>query len=197
MLCHGFSGSGKSRASESLAPLIGAVRLVSDIERKRTTSFSPPDFERLPGETYDPDSIDRHYDHLLTLTRHVLDAGLATLVDATFLNRVHRERFVRLASELAVPVLILDFQAPDATLIARVAARARSARAFSDADVSVLDLQRLHAEPLSRDEQGITAAIRTDVDPAMFDDRAYWRELLARLDRLRRRAACPPQAELT
>jgi aminoglycoside phosphotransferase family enzyme len=42
LLCHGFSGSGKSVASAALAPLIGAVRISSDTERKRDRSFRPP-----------------------------------------------------------------------------------------------------------------------------------------------------------
>jgi hypothetical protein len=43
LLCHGYSGSGKSVASEALASLIGAVRVSSDIERKRPRPVMPAD----------------------------------------------------------------------------------------------------------------------------------------------------------
>lgn len=184
LLCHGYSGCGKSSASVGLAQIIGGVRLVSDIERKRTIPFFPPEFGPLPRAAYEPGVIDRQYDHLLELTRDVLNGGMTAIVDATFLRRMHRKRFVQLASELSVPVLILDFQAPDATLIARVAARAQSRRALSDADLHVLELQRMQAEPLTYDERDIAEAIHTDVDLKAFDDRAFWHRLLARLHRL-------------
>ncbi|MFM0136353.1 bifunctional aminoglycoside phosphotransferase/ATP-binding protein [Caballeronia grimmiae] len=184
LLCHGYSGSGKSSASVGLAQVIGAVRLVSDIERKRTTPFFPPEHGCLPREAYDPQTIDRQYDRLLELTRDVLYGGMTAIVDATFLRRIHRHRFIQLGSELSTPVLILHFDAPDDTLIARVAARAQSQRALSDADPRVLDLQRVQADALTYDEQRITETIHTNVDMKAFDDRAFWHRLLARLHRI-------------
>lgn len=184
LLCHGYSGSGKSSASVGLAQAIGAVRLVSDIERKRTTPFFPPEHARLPREAYDPQTIDKQYDRLLELTRDVLYGGMTAIVDATFLRRIHRQRFIQLGSELSTPVLILDFDAPDDTLIARVAARAQSQRALSDADLRVLVLQRVQADALTYDEQRITETIYTNVDLKAFDDRAFWHRLLARLHRI-------------
>jgi len=89
LLCHGFAGSGKSFASERLAPLIGAVRIVNGIERKRTRPLSSPDAGRLSEESYSADAIDEQYDRLLALTRHVLDAGPTALVDATFIRRTN------------------------------------------------------------------------------------------------------------
>ncbi|MFM0326550.1 bifunctional aminoglycoside phosphotransferase/ATP-binding protein [Caballeronia glebae] len=185
LLCHGYCGSGKSAASLALANLIGAVRLVSDIERKRMMPFASLHSGRLSNEAYDPAAIDRQYDHLLELTCNVLDAGLTAIVDATFLRRTHRERFLQLASVLRVPVLILDFRAPKTTLFARVAMRAHSRDSLSDADVSVLEHQFFYAEPLDRDEQLITQTIRTDVDLDALTQRAFWHPLLARLDRIR------------
>ncbi|MFM0136279.1 AAA family ATPase [Caballeronia grimmiae] len=71
------------------------------------------------------------------------------IVDATFLEYAHRERFIRLASELSVPALILDVQAPDAITQARVEARSRMTDQASDADASVLFMQLRHADPLT------------------------------------------------
>lgn len=185
LLCHGFSGSGKSLASECLAPLIGAVRMSSDTERKRGKPLSPPDAERLTERAYTPRALDMQYERLLASARDVLESGLNVIVDATFLKRGHRERFIGLADELALPVLILDFDAPEATLHARVAARSRLKGVLSDADLSVLQAQRQQADALSHSERRITETLRTDVDPQSFNDRRYWRALLERLDALR------------
>ncbi|WP_250479085.1 MULTISPECIES: AAA family ATPase [unclassified Caballeronia] len=185
LLCHGYSGSGKSAASAALAHLIGAVRIVSDIERKRVTPLVPPRGGRLPAEAYDPAAIDRHYEHLLELTCNVLDAGMAAIVDATFLLRAHRERFMEVASVLRVPVLILDFVAPRSVLFARVASRACSQDGPSDADVVVLKQQLLHAEPLERDEQRITETFQTNIDLDAFQQRAFWHSLQVRLHQIR------------
>ncbi|MFM0053072.1 bifunctional aminoglycoside phosphotransferase/ATP-binding protein [Caballeronia grimmiae] len=184
LVCHGYSGSGKSAASAALARVIGAVRIVSDIERKRVTLFAPPRAGRLSREAYDPAAIDRHYDHLLALARNVLDAGMTAIVDATFLLRTHRERFMQLASVSRVPVLVLDFVAPRSALFARVAMRACSQDEPSDADVPVLKQQLLNADPLDRDERLVAETIQTDVDPDAFEQRAFWHPLLARLDRI-------------
>lgn len=184
LLCHGFSGSGKSLASESLAPLIGAVRMASDIERKRTRPFCAPDTGKLAAGAYTPAAIGMQYERLLDSARNVLESGLTVIVDATFLKYAHRERFIRLASELNVPALILEFQAPDAIVQARVEARSRRTDQPSDADASVLFVQRRHADPLTVDERRMTETIRTDVDPRLFGERSYWHALLSRLHTL-------------
>ncbi|WP_277184180.1 AAA family ATPase [Caballeronia sp. BR00000012568055] len=197
LLCHGYSGSGKSAASAALARVIGAVRIVSDIERKRVTPFAAPRGGRLPREAYNPVAIDQHYDHLLELTRNVLDAGIAAIVDATFLLRAHRERFMELARALRVPVLILDFVAPRSTLFARVASRACSQDGPSDADVVVLKQQFLNAEPLECDEQRVTETFQTNVDLHAFEQRAFWHSLMVRLHQIRHQEARSTSAELS
>jgi predicted kinase len=186
LLCHGYSGSGKSAASEALVSLIGAVRLSSDIERKRTLPFVPIDPRPLPAAAYSPRSINQHYDRLLRLAQEVLLAGYPALVDATFLKGLHRARFIALAQSLAVPVLLLDFHARAHELEKRVQARGAASHAGSDAGPRVLIRQLANEEPLSAEEMQRTVSFDTEVPIADFAHIGYWRKLLRRL--------CEPQA---
>jgi aminoglycoside phosphotransferase family enzyme/predicted kinase len=186
LLCHGYSGSGKSVASEALVNLIGAIRVSSDAERKRARPFAPVNEQPLPRAAYAANSIDRHYDTLLTLTRQVLAADYPALVDATFLKRDHRSKFAALAEALAVPVILLDFHARTCLLAERVSRRAAQAHAESDAGPVVLVKQLANEEPLSADEMAATVCFDTEVPAAAFAHIEYWQALL---DRLGTRAA--------
>ena len=186
LLCHGYCGSGKSVASEALVSLVGAVRLSSDIERKRGRPFAPVDPRPLPAEAYTPHSIDQHYDLLLRLAQEVLLAGYPVLVDATFLKRAHRARFAALAHSLGVPVFLLDFHARARQLEERVQARAAASHTASDAGPLVLIRQLANEEPLSPEEMQRTVCFDTEVPLADFGHLDYWRKLLRRL--------CEPEA---
>jgi len=181
LLCHGFSGSGKSVASRALADLSGAIRLSSDTERKRARPFEPPDLRTLPADAYTPAAVAALYDRLAALAGTVLEAGYPAIVDATFLKRAHREPFAALARRLGVPMGILDFRADPACLAQRVRARSLGPRDASDAGEAVLAAQLADAEPLSDAERESTIAFDTDVPLDAFTQRAYWQPLFERL----------------
>lgn len=181
LLCHGFSGSGKSVASRALAELSGAIRLSGDMERKRGRPFEPPDLRALPSAAYASDAVAAHYERLVALAGSVLDAGYSAIVDATFLKRANRERFAALARRLDVPMLILDFQADPTCLAERVRARSVGPRDASDAGEAVLAAQLADAEPLGAAELESTIAFDTEVARDAFTRREYWAALFERL----------------
>jgi len=122
LLCHGYSGSGKSVASRALADLCGAVRVSSDTERKRP----PRTVRALDGNVSLPYTQEaRHaiYARLLGLASDVLQTGYSVIVDATFLERRHRDAFFGLARRLSVPAALLDFRAEKRVLRERIDAR--------------------------------------------------------------------------
>ncbi|ACB68617.1 conserved hypothetical protein [Burkholderia ambifaria MC40-6] len=179
LLCHGVSGSGKSLASRALAGRLGAIRLSSDVERKRSAGV--PGNTRLPRDTYSDTAIDRIYERLLSDAGVVLDSGYTAIVDATFLRERNRAAFISLAARLGVRVAILDFVAGQATLAARVAARAACGCDASDADAAVLARQIEHADPLTELEAAIAIRFDTDCDVAAYGSHAFWAPLLAAL----------------
>ncbi|MBF3692133.1 AAA family ATPase [Burkholderia pseudomallei] len=178
LLCHGYSGSGKSVASRALADVSGAIRLSSDSERKRARPFAAVDARPLPASAYTPQQIDAQYERLRALARDVLRAGYTALVDATFLSHARRARFFALARELGVPVYVLDFHASRACLERRVDARAAARDDHSDAGAAVLATQRASADPLDADERARTIGFDTDVPLATLRSAGYWRPVL-------------------
>ncbi|MBD2935631.1 AAA family ATPase [Burkholderia pseudomallei] len=185
LLCHGYSGSGKSVASRALADVSGAIRLSSDSERKRARPFAAVDARPLPASAYTPQQIDAQYERLRALARDVLRAGYTALVDATFLSHARRARFFALARELGVPVYVLDFHASRACLERRVDARAAARDDHSDAGAAVLATQRASADPLDADERARTIGFDTDVPLATLRSAGYWRPVLDALDAAR------------
>lgn len=157
ILMSGLSGSGKSWLAGQLAPLIGAVHLRSDVERKRLAGLSINAHAAVaPGSgLYSADMTERLQDSLLTYADAVLSGGYTTIVDATFIRRTHRSAFLELAARLGVAVRILRCEAPRDILHARIEERARRGADPSDADLAVLEWQTRHEEPFDSDEARI------------------------------------------
>jgi hypothetical protein len=182
MLCHGFSGSGKSVASEALAQRIGAIRISSDIERQRVRQPVAAEHKRpLEPDAYTRTAIDANYAHLHAIADTVIEAGYPVIVDATFLRRAHRCAFIELAATRSIPVFIVDFRADPGVLVERLRRRAMQAGEASDADETVLRLQLTEAEPLSEDESALVIAVDTDTPLDSFDDATFWGAVLDRL----------------
>ncbi|MGF6367877.1 aminoglycoside phosphotransferase family enzyme/predicted kinase [Paraburkholderia sp. RAU6.4a] len=178
LLCHGYSGSGKSVASRALADLCGAVRVSSDAERKRPRP-APDAQTSLGAEHYTPAARHAIYDHLLRLAHRVLQSGHSAIVDATFLEFRHRDTFFALAQRLGVPARILDFRAEPTVLAQRIEARRHGPRDLSDADTATLARQLASADALTPAEQALTLSFDTAVPMAAFDSPAIWRPVLA------------------
>ena len=155
LLMHGFSGSGKTWRSEQLVAELPALRVRSDLERKRLPGLEPG--QRRTGEVgsglYAPDVTDRTYRRLAECCAIGLRAGFDMIADATFLGRVQREQFLQLADSLGAGFAIVDCSAPREVLEARIRERAARRQDASDADLAVLEHQLSHHDPLSVGER--------------------------------------------
>lgn len=149
ILTCGLSGSGKTTVTTPLLEHLGAIRLRSDVERKRLFGLRADESGRAaPGKgIYDAEAHERTYERLLALARSLISAGRSVIVDATFLERKRREPFRALAGELAAGFVLLQTTAPADELRRRIAGRQADA---SDADLSVLEAQlaSLGSQPL-------------------------------------------------
>lgn len=179
IITHGVSGSGKTSATQSLLGRLGAVRVRSDIERKRLHGFPALAHSGSgPGTgIYTSAATAVTYDRLLLLARLIVAAGFPAVVDAAFLQRSERDAFRALASTLHVPFLILAFDAPEALLRERVAQRLGSAADASEADLAVLERQLAFRETIAPEESA--AAIRIDTRRSLSP--AVWESVLQRL----------------
>jgi len=161
LIMHGLSGSGKTTIAQRLLEALGAVRLRSDVERKRLYGLAAETRSGSGLETglYAPGTSERTYAHLAGLARDVLVARFPVIVDAAFLKRSWREHFAELARGAGATFAIATCTAPPATLRARVALRERAARDASEAGPAVLERQLATAEPLGADETAHAVAI--------------------------------------
>ncbi|EJL88502.1 hypothetical protein PMI15_00798 [Polaromonas sp. CF318] len=155
-ITHGLPGSGKTFASQRIVEREGAIRLRSDVERKRLHGLAMLEDSRAKGmDLYQADATERTYTHLFAVARTVLQAGYPVVLDAAFLRRAERDQAHALALALGVPFCIVDCEAPLDVLRARLLARRGDA---SEADATVLDRLRETAEPLSARERAYAQA---------------------------------------
>ncbi len=158
LITHGPSGSGKSTLTLPLLCQMQAIRLRSDVERKRLFGLAP---EAASGSTlaegiYTAVATQRTYNQLLQLAAEVLAAGYPVIVDATFATAEQRAPFQQLASQQGVPFRILHCHAAAEELYRRVTARQAMAGEASEADGAVLDRQLTQWQPLTAQEQHLT-----------------------------------------
>jgi aminoglycoside phosphotransferase family enzyme/predicted kinase len=154
VIMHGVTASGKSWLSERLVSRIHAVRIRSDLERKRLLGVAPLArrvFAVGEGD-YTAATMQRTYERLLECADSALEGSCSVIVDATFLNPAHRAMFRSLALRRRCRYLIVSCASDAATLKSRLEARARSGLDPSEATGAVLDQQLASLRPLTREE---------------------------------------------
>jgi aminoglycoside phosphotransferase family enzyme/predicted kinase len=170
-LMHGPSGSGKSWLSERLAPPLEAVRIRSDIERKRLAGLAADTRTASAVERgiYGLESTHGTYARLLECAGASLEAGFTTIVDATFLRMEDRRPFEDFADAHRIPLVIVSCEADRALLAPRIKARQLAQNDSSEADLNVLEWQLGHEDPLDAREKARAVSVRTDTDNPAAD----------------------------
>jgi hypothetical protein len=184
LITHGLSGSGKTTATQALIEHIGAVRVRSDVERKRLHGLGPLARSGSGRDSgiYTPAATEATYERLTAAAEMTISAGYPAVVDAAFLKHAERSRFHEIARRRGVPFIVLDFDAPEKLLRERVAQRAAAGLDASEADLSILERQIESRERLVPEER--VAAI--SVDTRGPDQTPAWRAVMRRLARARR-----------
>ena len=175
MITHGLSGAGKSTIAAELLAVAGAIRIRSDVERKRLFGLAP--LQRSTEQMvdiYTPEATRRTFERLAACARTALQAGYPVIVDAAFLRRADRLAFRALAVELRVPFSILHCHATEAQLRQRVAARRTSGTDASEADLTVLERQLATHEALDGEERMMTLEVSTEEPPDVASVVARW-----------------------
>jgi predicted kinase len=163
VITRGMSASGKSTLTQPLLETMGAIRIRSDVERKRLFGIDPAaDSKAGIGQgIYSAEAGIRTYAKLRQLADIVIDAGYTVIIDAAFLQPDQRQPFLQLAQDRQIPFIILEFTASADTLRKRIRERAHE---VSDADLSVLEHQLVSTEPLTAAEMGYQIVIDTEVE---------------------------------
>jgi hypothetical protein len=184
IITQGLPGCGKSTVAQIALERLGAIRIRSDVERKRLFGLPPLADSRalLDADIYSKDATRLTYARLQELARGVIAAGYTVIVDAAFVLKSERETFRALAQELEVPFVIASVQTDAALLDERLALRSKLRTDPSEADVAVLKKLQVFHEPLSGEEldAGVTFLNNGDIDALRSADEA-WKSLDARL----------------
>lgn len=161
VITRGMSASGKSTLTEPLLEAMGAIRIRSDVERKRLFGIDPAADSKAGIEEgiYTAEAGIKTYAKLRQLAGVLLDAGFTVIIDAAFLKFEQRQPLMQLSGEKHIPFIILEFTASADTLRERIRARSHD---VSDADLSVLEHQLASTRPLSDEELPYKITVDTE-----------------------------------
>ena len=160
IIMRGLSASGKSTVSQQLLDRLGAIRIRSDVERKRLfhTAGQNNTANKIDNGIYSAEASQLTYTHLSALATTIIDAGFSVIIDAAFLKHVQRVPFQKLAGYLNVHYVILEVTAPDEVLRTRIKQRKND---ISDADLSVLEHQLSSWQPLRESEMATIITVNS------------------------------------
>jgi predicted kinase len=151
----GVSGTGKTTLAARLIDACGAVRLRSDVERKRLAGMAAterPTGDDHASELYGAGMTERVYRRLATLAATLLQAGTSVVIDATCNTREQRDMLAAVARHEGVPLVWLELDVPAEFVLARVAARQAADTDASDASIDVVRSQLASRQPITPEE---------------------------------------------
>ena len=168
LVMHGFSGSGKSHISQSLAEQLGAIRIRTDVERKRLFSFHATANTESPvdGGIYTSQATEKTYQHVAGLASVLLKGMVPVVIDGANLKHWQRQLFSEIAKDHDVPFTIISCHADSHILQDRIVQRAArpsqdKERDASEAKLETLAHQQRFSDPLSNEEFGVSIQVNT------------------------------------
>ena len=163
---HGYSGSGKTWLSSQLVAGLPAIRLRSDIERKRLFQSDDGSVDRSLSDSgrYTQRARAAVYEALFAMAEVLLEAGLNVIIDASFLRKEDRESLLALAGRCKVSAVFISTHADERELLKRLERRQAARKDESDADADVLRFQVASADGLTDAEEERVVHVATDKD---------------------------------
>jgi len=184
IIMHGLPGCGKSTVAQFALERLGAIRIRSDVERKRMFGLSPlADSKAMIGDIYSEEITRKTYGRLEELAKEVIAAGLPVIIDAAFMLRAERKIFQSLANNFGVPFLIASVETDPALIEERLTIRSRQRSDASEADISVMQKLKDVQEILDEQERAdvVKFSNNGDIESLRFAD-DDWSSLNARIN---------------
>lgn len=160
-ITHGVSAVGKSHVAMRLVEALGAIRLRSDVERKRLFGQQQVPNDPQAG-IYSSDASSATYTRLHEIAAAILRAGFPVVIDATYLKHDQRDAAEKVAEATGTPFLILDCNAPQAVIESRLAQRQADQQDPSDANLAVIAAQQSSREALTPAEILCSKRVQTN-----------------------------------
>ena len=163
IITHGLSGSGKTVITRELIARLPALRIRSDVERKRKfgNRRNHDEAQNIDQGLYSPSISTATYEYLASMAGIILTAGFNVVIDAAFLQRKQRDMFKDVAARHSAEFVILSFHAPLSLLEQWITKRQAEKRDASDAGLAVLHHQIESREPLDKNEAAMTCFVDT------------------------------------
>jgi aminoglycoside phosphotransferase family enzyme/predicted kinase len=160
---HGLSGAGKTTATQALLEGLGAVRIRSDVERKRLQGLGAAarSGSGLGSGLYAEQMTRATYAELARVAGETLTEGHLAVVDAACLERWQRDLLRQAAERAGAPHLLVECAAAAPELRRRVIERQQTGADASEATLDVLEYQLKNVEPLAADEVHNALVIET------------------------------------
>lgn len=160
---HGLSGSGKTWLSTKLMSTLPAVRIRSDIERKRMFELdeSADSGSGVAQGIYTEAANRELYRLMHELAATILRAGHDIILDASYLRFSEREHAREIAADCNAGSVFIQTRAPVNILRDRIYKRVGSGKEASEADLAVLEYQLENAESLTRAERRAAITLNT------------------------------------
>jgi aminoglycoside phosphotransferase family enzyme/predicted kinase len=151
----GLSGSGKTWVSGELIAALPAIRVRSDIERKRSFDLTETASSEsgLATGIYSGQVSKEVYGRLNSVAAMLLAAGHNVILDASYPHVAQRAAALDTAKRAGSYCLLLHTVADEAILRKRILSRQKKHDDASEADIDVLEFQLRNHEPLTDKEQ--------------------------------------------
>lgn len=171
-LTQGLSGSGKTTVSGHLLQRLPAIRVRSDVERKRLAGLTPLDKSDSPKDAgiYTAELTSLTYQRLQDLSDTLLQAGYSVIVDATFLKQAQRKPFIELGHRHRARLQIAACEVEDAIARHRLENRKQQGQDAAEADYAIMQAQKASTEDFDSSERLLVTTIRSSRDEEMMAD---------------------------
>lgn len=161
IIMQGISGSGKSICSSWLAGKLDAIRLRSDVERKRLFGLTRNANSEKEGLVlYTQETSAKTFKKIADYTTYLCQQDFGVIVDATFLKKADRMSFHTLANKLTIPFHIVECATLKTQAEEWLIERLQNATDPSEATPEVLENQSMSVEPISTEEAPFTITIK-------------------------------------
>src|SRR5439155_14020197 len=120
----GLTGSGKSSLARELGDRLGMPVINSDSVRKTIAGKSGRVAVLFNEGIYSLTMTEKTYAMMAKEAEKQILSGTGAILDATFLNKAHREKIARLADKHKIPFFVIHCVASEGTIRKRLAQRA-------------------------------------------------------------------------
>ena len=144
----GLTGSGKSTLARELGERLGMPVINSDTVRKAIAGKRGPQVVPLNEEIYSPKMTKKPMQRSHGGGKTNFE-GEGAILDATFGQKAHREKIVRLAEKHTVPWVLIQCVASDETTEKRLAQREAEGKDVSDGRWEIYSKQKAAYQPIN------------------------------------------------